>query len=357
MKPRDISEIDRNFKTASVGELDVEFRDALQPPFAAEGFAWRQPGAPLYRLPEHFTTAEINQGALDLAHHTSGGTIRFRTDSPCLALRAQLAYSFDMNHMPRTGSAGFDLYRRESWGFVFQAAAQPNRDQKLLEIPLVREAEGGETEYLLNLPLYGGVEAIDIGLAPGSSVSAPPPHRIAHPVLFYGSSITQGGCASRPGNCYTSLLCRALDAEQLNLGFSGSGKGEIALAEAIGRLSLSCAVLDYDYNAPDAAHLEATHGPFFQAIRRRRPDLPILLVSKCDFRGTESDARRREIIRRTYDRALGAGDRFVWFLDGETLFGAEERDACTVDGCHPNDLGFYRMYRTMLPILAEMTGA
>ena len=70
MKPRDISEIDRNFKIASVGELDVEFRDALQPPFAAEGFAWRKPGTPLYRLPEHFTTAEINQGALDLAHHT-----------------------------------------------------------------------------------------------------------------------------------------------------------------------------------------------------------------------------------------------------------------------------------------------
>ncbi|WP_302453881.1 SGNH/GDSL hydrolase family protein [Victivallis vadensis] len=351
---RNIAEIDRNFQTASVDGMKLEFHNALAAPFAVEGFAWRSPGGPLYRLPEHFTTAEINKDALLLAHHTAGGAVRFRTDSAAIVLRARLAASFDMNHMPRTGSAGFDLYRREHGRLVFTAAAQPNRDQKLLEIPLVREAEGGETEYLLNLPLYGGVEAIDIGLAPGSSVSAPPPHRIAHPVLFYGSSITLGGCASRPGNCYTSLLCRALDAEQLNLGFSGSGKGEIALAEAIGRLSLSCAVLDYDYNAPDAAHLEATHGPFFQAIRRRRPDLPILLVSKCDFRGTESDARRREIIRRTYDRALGAGDRFVWFLDGETLFGAEERDACTVDGCHPNDLGFYRIYRAMLPVLRQL---
>lgn len=357
MKPRDISEIDRNFKTASVGELDVEFRDALQPPFAAEGFAWRKPDAPLYRLPEHFTTVEINQGALDLAHHTSGGTIRFRTDSPCLALRAQLAYSFDMNHMPRTGSAGFDLYRRESGGFVFQAAAQPNRDQQLLELPLLRDGSGKITEYLLNLPLYGGADSVEIGVAPGSAVLPPAPHRLAKPILFYGSSITQGGCASRPGNSYANLLCRALDAEEINLGFSGCGKGEIALAEAIGELDLAAVVLDYDHNAPDEAHLEATHEPFFRAIRNRRPELPVLLVSRCDFHGTAADIRRREIIRATWEHAAAAGDRHVRFLDGELLFGAEERDACTVDGCHPNDLGFYRIYRTMLPILAEMTGA
>lgn len=159
----------------------------------------------------------------------------------------------------------------------------------------------------------------------GSSVSAPPPHRIAHPVLFYGSSITQGGCASRPGNCYTSLLCRALDAEQLNLGFSGSGKGEIALAEAIGRLSLSCAVLDYDYNAPDAAHLEATHGPFFQATGAGGPTCRSCSYPNVISGEPKAMPGRREIIRRTYDRALGAGDRFVWFLDGETLFGAEEQ--------------------------------
>lgn len=83
----------------------------------------------------------------------------------------------------------------------------------------------------------------------------------------------------------------------------------------------------------------------------------MLLVSRCDFHGTAADIRRREIIRATWEHAAAAGDRHVRFLDGELLFGAEERDACTVDGCHPNDLGFYRMYRTMLPLLAEMTGA
>ena len=116
-------------------------------------------------------------------------------------------------------------------------------------------------------------------------------------------------------------------------------------------------MLDYDHNAPDEAHLEATHEPFFRAIRNRRPELPVLLVSRCDFHGTAADIRRREIIRATWEHAAAAGDRHVRFLDGELLFGAEERDACTVDGCHPNDLGFYRMYRTMLPLLAEMTGA
>ena len=110
-------------------------------------------------------------------------------------------------------------------------------------------------------------------------------------------------------------------------------------------------VYDYDYNAPSPEHLQATHEPFFQIIRKAHPHLPVIMISKCNNNIPESDGPRREIIRRTYLNAVEAGDENVYFIDGLTLFGKEDQDACTVDGCHPNDLGFYRMYKTILPVL------
>ena len=177
----------------------------------------------------------------------------------------------------------------------------------------------------------------------------PDPQKIGKPIVFYGSSITQGGCASRPANNYTTMLCRAVDAPQINLGFSGSAKGEIALAEAIGKLDMAVFVLDYDYNAPSAEHLAKTHEPFFKAVRKANPDVPVIMLSKCSW----ISPARRDIIKKTYDNAVRGGDKNVWFIDGQELFGEPGQNMCTVDHCHPNDLGFYMMYRRVLPVLLE----
>ncbi len=348
-----IEDIDKNFQSAKVGSKEVCYYDALQQPFVLSGFPWRDPQKVFNRLPASFTEKDVNPGALSLARHSTGGAIRFRTDSPYLALRAQLAYSSDMNHMPRAGSAGFDLYRGSGADICHHRTIQPNRDQKQLEIMMVEGTAKQMTDWTIFLPLYGSASKIEVGLAPGAKIEAPTPQAITKPVLFYGSSITQGGCASRPGNAYTTMLCRAMDAPQINLGFSGSGKGEIAVARAIAGLELAAFVMDYDHNAPTPEYLKQTHEPFFKAIREKQPDLPIIIMSKCNFYGSRDDIARRDIIRQTYENAAKAGDKHVWFIDGEILFGKEDRDACTVDGCHPNDLGFYRMYKTALPVLKE----
>ena len=349
----DISSIDKNFQAAVVDGRETAYYDTATAPFVFEGLAWND--RPYYRLPGNFTSAEVSEGALFLANHTAGCNVRFKTDSPFLTIRAKLVHSNDMNHMPRCGSAGFDLYVKNGEGkFIFQKAVQPNRDEVNVERLLYPQAPGGMQEYLLNFPLYGGVEKVEIGVAPGPDLQPPTPHKIKKPILFYGSSITQGGCASRPGNAYTSQLCRKLDATQINLGFSGSGKGDAAVARAIAELDLSCFVMDYDHNAPDPEHLEKTHEPFFKMIREKNPDLPILILSLCDFHGLEHQKQRREIIRKTYENAIAAGDQHVAFIDGELLWGTTDRDACTVDGCHPNDLGFYRMAETVYPVLKEL---
>ena len=261
-----------------------------------------------------------------------------------------------MNHMPRTGSAGFDLFRGTGREKFHIASAQPNRDQELLEILLIADNQDGMQEWMLNFPLYGGVSTLEIGVNPGALIEPPSPHKIPKPVLFYGSSITQGGCASRPGNAYTSMLCREVDAEQINLGFSGSARGEFPLAEAIGDLDLAAFVMDYDHNTPNPEHLRKTHEPFFRIVRAKQPELPIILMSKCDiwtYKNRKDDEERRSIIRETYEHAVAAGDRNVYFIDGEKLFGSTHRSWCTVDTCHPNDLGFFRMFEHTLPVLEE----
>ncbi|MBN2643068.1 MAG: SGNH/GDSL hydrolase family protein [Victivallales bacterium] len=336
-KKMNIAELDANFRPATVAGLKVNFYDAMKAPFTLEGFPWRKKDGEIFRVPESFTANDINKSALHLANHSTGGEIRFRTNSPYIVLRAKLAYSLDMNHMTRTGSAGFDLYRDGR----FVSAAQPDRSFGTLERKLKGSPDGSMCDFILNLPLYGSASQIELGLAPNSKLEAPVPHKITKPILFHGSSITQGGCASRPGNAYTSMLCRKLDAEQINLGFSGSGMAEPALAEAVASLDLSLLVLD-------AGHTKHNLN-FYKTIRKAHPELPIIIVSKS------YDAKEK-ISRATYDYAIANGDKNILFFDGMKFFDESEcpdADACTVDGVHPNDLGFYRMYKALLPVLEK----
>ena len=360
----DITNIDKNFSAAAVDQNGFLYRDAKLEPFKLEGLAWyEQNNHEYYRLPLTMTVEETNAGVIGLARHTTGVALRFRSDSPEIMIRASLVDSCDMNHMPRAGSAGFDTFFKRPGDnrFLYNKTVQPCAAQTEIEAIAGINPEGKMCEWIINFPLYGGVSKVEIGLKENTSLLPPLEHKIAKPILFYGSSITQGGCASRPGNMYPSMLCRAIDAEQINLGFSGSARGETAMAEAIAKLDLAAFVYDYDHNAPDYQHLQNTHENFFKIIRNANPDLPVIMVSKCDFAyidptAIETHKARRDVIRETYHNAVNAGDKNVFFIDGETLFAGDLADCCTVDGCHPNDLGFFRMYSTVLPVLKKALG-
>lgn len=353
-------------RVEAIGQIDgrpVVYHDVLSPPFRIEGLPWRRTDAvtgwPFARLPWSFTTDDVSAEALRISRcEMAGGAIRFRSDSPYVSIRAILATNRDMNHMPRSGSAGFDLYQGPSARAAHCGTAQPGRDERDFERMLfIRgRSDTGMAEWTLDLPRFGSIDSLEIGIAPEATLETAIPHRNGK-ILFYGSSVTQGACASRPGNAYTSLLCRDLDAEEIDLGFAGWARGETAVAEAIAGLDLAAFVYDYDFNAPTPEHLWKTHGPFFQTIRKRQAGLPIVILSTCSFwrhRGDwwiDDKTERRRAVFETYRQAVEIGDGRVWFVDGETLFGTRHRDACTVDGVHPNDLGFYRIYETLFPIL------
>ena len=358
----DIAKYDKNFRAATLNGQKVIYYNAFKEPFEITGFPWRKPGSSeLYRMPPNITTGDVSPGIVNsLAHNTSGGAVRFATDSPLIVVRGIIKKGHDMNHMTRVGSAGFDLAVNSGTpDEQLFSPAQPTISAVNGKAPVMLIARTTDNrtmrQYTLFLPLYSGVKNLEIGIKPGYRIEAPREQKIKDPILFYGSSVTQGGCASRPANNYTTMLCREVDAPQINLGFSGNAKGESAVAKAIAGLKLAAFVMDYDYNAPSAEHLKNTHEKFFRIIREAQPELPIIIVSGPRAKYPES-VRRRDIVKATYDNAIAAGDKNVYFVDGLTIFGDVPRKFVTVDGTHPTDLGFYLMYKSILPTLKKALG-
>lgn len=309
------------------------------------GRFWRLPEDMLGRVPE---------GVSSRAVHPVGGRIRFRTDSPKVTVRTQLRTNVVDWAIPLSGSAGADVYVGRGGSVRYAGIAVPKSYDSftgMLSFAKPKEME----DITIHLPRNEELEGVWIELEDDAVLEAPTPYTVERPMLFYGSSITEGGCATRPANAYTALLSKWLDADYMNLGFSGSAKGEPEMADYIASLDMSVFIYDYDHNAPSADHLEKTHEPFFQAIRAAQPELPVLMLTKPDYDSDpEGAALRRKVVFRTYENARKSGDRNVYFVDGERYFGQQDRESCTVDGCHPNDLGFMRMAGTIYPVLKDI---
>jgi hypothetical protein len=354
-KQQKIEDIDPNFRVIEMNSKKYHFLSITETPLEIDGFACFNKEKEFCRLPSQIISKEstLNSGAKIIAWNSSGAMVRFRTNSRDIAIKAELRDSNILSNIPLSGQSGFDFYMRTQNGMSFRRNIRPTSEKPdFIEGVCAENLDGEIQECIIYLPLYNGIKTMEIGFTPEAEIQAPSPFKYQDPILFYGSSITQGGCASRPGNAYTHFLTRWLNANMINLGFSGCGFGELVMAQWIASLKLSVFVMDYDYNALNPEDLADTHETFFKAVRDKQPELPIIIISRCDFEANlEVNSKRREIIRKTYLNAIDAGDRNVYFIDGETLFGKTDRDSCTVDGCHPNDIGFLRMAETILPVL------
>ena len=353
---RSISDIDPNFKLPEGIPEGMSFHDPFDAPFSIWGIAPNNRGV-YCRLPESMLP-ECSEGVRRLAYHLAGACVRFSTDAQQIAVLWELTETGNMPHFAASGQSGLELYEETDSGTRHIKNLIPamndghgcRKDQSAcIELP------AGMHSYALYLPLYNGLSQLLIGFPCGAQVQPGRTPKLEKPIVFYGSSITQGGCASKAGSCYSTILCRRLDAAQVNLGFSGNGKGEDNIARYIASLPMSAFVLDYDHNAPTPEHLRKTHEPFFRIIREAHPELPIVMVSRPDFdKDPQESTIRREIVRATYVHALIAGDEHVAFVDGKKLFGRQDRDMCSVDSSHPNDLGFLRMADMLEPVLRDM---
>lgn len=292
-----------------------------------------------------------------LGRRATGGRVRFCTDSSNLTIRMTLNQAKEDINIPLSGSAGADIYLGKGIESEYLGYIAPNF-HVMEEISVEKTFSKKNTMEIvtINLPRNDHLLSMEIGVDDTARVEESPTYTITSPIVFYGSSITEGGCASRAGNAYTSIVCRWLDADYRNFGFSGSARGEQKFARYLASLTdMSVLVYDYDHNANDVKQLSDTHEAFFQTVRRAHPDLPILIMSRPDTDKTKADAQaRKEVIYATYSNAQKQGDEKVWFLDGETFFGTYGRAECTVDGTHPNALGFMRMAEKVYTALSDI---
>ena len=345
-----IEDIDVNFKVKGQIPEGTEFYRPGESPLALYGVFMEN--GKYRRMPEK-TAAAVSKEVYALHANTAGGRLRFRTDSPWISVCAELDQVCRMSHFALTGSAGFDLYRRENGKFRYVGTFIPEYDMiSRLQATVYTDTEGMQ-DYLIHFPLYTDVKSVLIGFKEGSGTADAEPYCPAAPFVTYGSSITQGGCASRPGNSYQNILSRRLNADHINLGFSGSALGEDPMMAYIAGLSMSAFILDYDFNAPTGEHLWKTHEKAYRTVRNQNPDLPILLLSRPRFYLNDEDRERLAIIRATYEKAKAEGDRNLYFITGTELMQYCGQEG-TVDGTHPTDFGFYSMAKVIGDFLEKL---
>ena len=342
-------EVDQNFKTVAFSKDGLSFYNIDNEPFSIHG-VYRD-GEKYRRLPEA-VAKEVSDGVHFLHAHTAGGRVRFRTNSTRVAVSVKLSNLCRGSNFTLSGSCGLDLYMDNGYESTFMP---PYEMVDSYESCLPTHSSEWH-EYMIHLPLYSEVLSLHIGLDETAGLEAAAPYAEICPVVYYGSSITQGGCASRPGLAYQAILSRRLNGDFLNLGFSGSAKAEPRMAEYIKTLPMKAFVYDYDFNAPTLEHLQQTHEAMFRVIREANPTLPIVMLSRPKGKLIVDEPERLAVIKATYEHAVEAGDKNVYFIDGPTLMAlcGTAGNEGTVDNCHPNDFGFVSMAAALEKVLKEI---
>lgn len=323
-----------------------------------EGKGWAETKGIYDRLP---ATAEdvVRPAVWTFSLDTAGMRIRFVTDADVISARWTLRKSdrFSMSHMPATGVSGLDLYVRNAEEWHWLAIGRP-QTPSLNESILVQGLAPQKREYMLYLPLYNGISSIEIGLPP-NAIFEPAPDRYSDrkPIVFYGTSVTQGGVASRPGMAYPSIIGRTLDWPIINLGFSGNGKAEPEVADLLADLDPSVYVIDSVGNLTTQEVGQRVE-PFLMTLRAKHPLTPIIIVENKHYADSRFRASRRVrtagtnlILRELYERLIANGDQNIFYVPASHMLGADGED--TVDGTHPTDLGFLRLANGIGPVVRE----
>lgn len=303
------------------------------------------------RLPSGVTT-NVNGGVRAMKHHTTGLQFRFVTDSKKLTFKWVPYFNdLEMDHMPSTGVSGIDVYRYDEkanrWIYVKTGRI---RDVKgaTLQIPW----KPGSA-CLVNLPLYNGIKSFRLGIEEKADIKPLPPRKsgVQKPVVFYGTSITHGGCASRPGLSFVNILGRDLDVPVVNLGFSGSGMMEYEMSEHLLRIDASCYVLDCLWNMGSKTLeskrkrglVEENYEPFIRNLRAKRPGVPIIMAEACDVFGGEPNVKDI-YTKNLYDKLIAEGWKDLYYLPKKDMYFSDGEG--TVDGCHPNDWGMMALAKS-----------
>lgn len=332
---------------------NIQWHDVRE--WGVEGKAFADTDGFFDRLPARARSL-VREPLWNLSRHSAGMSARFRSNADTLFVRYTLLNpDLSMPHMPASGMSGLDLYARQGLNWHWVAALKPT--QQSVSAKLIGGLSAESREYQLNLPLYNGVKSLEIGTLLDASFEPLAP-RDQKPILFYGTSITQGGCASRPGMAFVSIVGRRLDVPTLNLGFSGNGRMETEIVQLIGELDPSIFVIDCCANMTPEMIQQRTI-PLVRQLRDKRPQTPILLMEQpywcnIDFVPEFADTNRRkqQSLRGAFDLLMKEIVPRIHYRAGQDLFGTDGE--CTVDGVHPTDVGMMRIAEAIEPDLRRI---
>ncbi len=326
-----------------------------------EGRAWTETESFYDRLPAK-AKEMIPKAVWNLSLQSAGMNARFVTDAQEIAVAWELRSArLAMSHMAATGVSGIDLYCRyeDTWRWLGTGRPEKYPSNRYT---VAKELDPGEREYRVYLPLYNGVNEVLIGVPEGAVFrkAAPYPAEIAKPIVFYGTSIMQGGCASRPGMAFSSILGRRLDRPIVNLGFSGNGKMQPGMESLIAELDAAVFFIDCLPNM-GGADVEKRAEIFVRALREAHPETPIILAEDRTYgyaylkpKTRETQEQRRDALRAVYDKLVGEGMAGLHPVPGEGQVGDDAEGM--VDGSHPTDLGMMRMADFYEPYLRKALG-
>ncbi len=336
-----LEKIDKNFIEHREKNDDTIEYELPCPFFEVYGVFYDKEQKRFLRM-DYSVAGKVSEAVQYLVGWTSGGRIRFCTNAKKIEITVKTRGLNRMAHMTLLGSCGLSLLEETEKGERLRCCFMP-RFEDYSGFHASGNLSGEWKEYILYMPLYNDVEHLMISLNKEAELREPKRYREEKPILYYGSSITEGGCASRPDTSYSATIAKWNHIDFVNLGFSGNARGEIEMAEYLAGQRCSLFVCDYDHNSPSVEHLEATHYRLYETFRKVQKDTPILFLTKPDVRSYALYKKFRNVIYATYKKAKEKGDNNVYFLDGKSYYNEKDWDICSVDGCHPNDLGFYKM--------------
>ena len=295
------------------------------------------------RLPSSYKEI-VRKEVWELSKSSTGLSIRFITNSSIIKVKWEILNDLKMDHMPETGIKGVDLYFRNKNNWQYLNTGRPKG--KLNEYTLVENMTLKEREYKIYLPLYDGVKNIEIGIDSSSYIIVPD-RNLEKPIIFYGTSITQGGCASRPGMAHTNIINRKLDRDILNFGFSGNGRMEKPIAKLISEFDAKIYVIECMPNMNFPESITKRTIPLIDTIREKNPNTPIILVDL--FKPTFSVLNNIVLewgkgmdnaLKIEYQKMIDNGYNNLYYFESLKALGDDKEG--TVDGVHFTDVGFTR---------------
>jgi hypothetical protein len=351
-KLTEVSKLDPAMAASKATAESVQWHDVTK--WGVEGREWPERDRLRYfdRLPAE-AEKTVTSAVWKLSRDSAGMMVRFKTDATSLHVHYKLSKELlGMPHMPATGVSGVDFYARDDagkwrWVMVTKPATQE------VQVEVIKGLAPGVREYAAYLPLYNGVESLEIGVPKGAQFEGLAPR--PKPVVFYGTSITHGACASRPGMVHTAILGRRLDMPVVNLGFSGNGRMDAAIGDLMGRIDAAAFVIDCLPNM-GPVDVAAKCVPLVHQLRAAQPLIPIILVEDRRYTNdwiTPAKSKFHDdnhaALKAAWETLQKEGVKNLHYISGDALYGTDSEGA--TDASHANDLGFMRQADVFEPVL------